>query len=96
MPLISSSEDDYGFSSVRVAARVPLSPLSCSALASWLAPFSVFPLSSCIQTQPSPASPQAPNPTGLSRLSSRLPFLAGRRAAACAPLVRGEKPPGST
>jgi transposase-like protein/IS1 family transposase len=96
MPLISSSEDCYGLSSVRVSARVPLSPLSSSALASWLAPSSAFPLSRCIQTQPSPPSSQATNPSGLPRLSSRLHFLVGSRAAAGASLVRGEKPPGST
>src|SRR5713101_1966050 len=90
MPLISSSEDCYGLLCVLVPARVPLSPLSRSALASWLVPSSAFPLSSCIQTQPCPPSAQAPLARRLPRLSSRLYWLVGWKASdcACASLAR--------
>jgi hypothetical protein len=95
LPPISSSEDSDGLSSLLVPAHALPPPHSGAALASWLAPSSAFPLSSCIQTQPSPPSAQAPLPPRLPRLSTRLPCLVrcGASVCACAALARGQKPP---
>ncbi len=52
----------YDLSCLLVLARSLPSPFSGAALAAWLAPSSTFPLSSCIQAQPSPPSAQATHP----------------------------------
>jgi hypothetical protein len=96
--LISSSQDLYGPPSVLVLARVLPPVLSLAALCSLLAPSRSCPFASTSPaTQHAPPSAQAPLPTRLPRLSSRLHCLAGWKANACscATLVRGEKPAGS-
>jgi hypothetical protein len=60
MPHISSSEDLYGLSYVLVPARVLPHTLSGAALASLLAPSSVFPLKSRGHAHHSPTSPAPP------------------------------------
>jgi hypothetical protein len=98
MPHTSSSEDRYGLSSVPVLARGLLHPLSGEARASLLAVSSAFPLTSREETYHGATSFQAPLPRRLSGLSPLLHQLVcgGTCSCACAPLVRGEKPPGSS
>jgi hypothetical protein len=86
---ISSSEDRYDHSGVRVSARVLPHPLSSVALASFLAPSSAFPFTSRQETHSGPTSSQAPLPVRLPRLSSRLHSFVGCRASA-----RGCRVPG--
>src|SRR5262245_43512485 len=89
---ISNSEDRSGFSCLFVLARVLL-PLSSTALASGLVPFSAFLFTRRGQAQQAPPAAQAAHST---RLSGLLPFLprlnrCGSIASAGAALVRGQK-----
>ena len=60
---ISSSEDRYGPSDVRVPARFLPPPLSGAALPSFLALSSPFPFKRRGHTHQSPTPPQATHPT---------------------------------
>jgi copper chaperone CopZ len=88
----------YVCSCVCVPARSLPPSLTGTALASLLVPSSAFLLTRRGQAQHAPPSAQAPLPTRLPRLPSRLHCLVGWRASACSctPLARGEKPAGST
>jgi Molybdopterin oxidoreductase Fe4S4 domain len=79
----------YDLSYLLVLARSLPSPFSGAVLASWLSLSSTFPLSSCIQAQPSPAPAQATLTSRLPCMSSCLHCLLGWRAgaSACAPLA---------
>jgi hypothetical protein len=98
LPHLSNSEDSYGPSCTRVPARGLSPACSDAARASLLVPFSAFLHKRCGQAQQAPPSAQAPLPRRLSRLSSRLHSLVECRGSTCSctPLVRGEKPAGST
>jgi hypothetical protein len=95
---ISSSEDSYGASCVRVPARGLPSPLSGAALASLLAFFSAFPLTRRGQAHHAPPPAEAPHSRRLPRLPPLLRQLVscGTCTRACASLARGQKPPRST
>src|SRR5215472_981141 len=72
LPHLTSSEDSYDCSCVFVLIRV-LPPLSGTALASWLAPSSVFPCMRGDQAQqapPSAAPPRCPDDCPACRLAS--------------------------
>src|SRR5258708_656776 len=93
---ISRSEDPYDASCALSSALVCPHVLSRAAVFPLLAPSWPCPVGSS-QAHPAPPPPQAALPTRLPGLSPRLHSLAncGASASACAPLARGQKPPGS-
>src|ERR1700694_1727380 len=96
--LISSREDLYGRSCVRVLARALPPGLSGVALPSVQASsWSCCVESISLARQHAPPSAQTSPPTPLPGLSPRLSYLVGWRACACSCtlLARGEKPPRS-